>query len=160
MDILELIEDTVEVDAKTFGLAVLEKVAKLDVTQEQMQEFVELVEYWTERMEDDVENLLDMIVCEDGCGCEDEHCHCGCEDDCECDENCECGCQDGEECTCHEEKECHCHDKKEDKKQTCGCKSEHKEKKECKSKNESTCTCGDPNCTCGCNEGKPCTCKK
>ena len=29
MDILELIEDTVEVDAKTFGLAVLEKVAKL-----------------------------------------------------------------------------------------------------------------------------------
>ena len=30
MDILELIEDTVEVDAKTFGLAVLEKVAETE----------------------------------------------------------------------------------------------------------------------------------
>lgn len=118
MDILELIEDTVEVDAKTFGLAVLEKVAKLDVTQEQMQEFVELVEYWTERMEDDVENLLDMIVCEDGCGCgcEDEHCHC----DCECDEDCDCGCQEGGECHCHEEGH------------ECKCGHEHKDKKESK----------------------------
>ena len=122
MDILELIEDTVEVDAKTFGLAVLEKVAKLDVTQEQMQEFVELVEYWTERMEDDVENLLDMIVCEDGCGCgcEDEHCDCGCE----CDEDCDCGCQEGGECHCHEEGH------------ECKCGHEHKDKKECKKENK------------------------
>ncbi len=129
MDILELIEDTVEVDAKTFGLAVLEKVAKLDVTQEQMQEFVELVEYWTERMEDDVENLLDMIVCEDGCGCgcEDEHCHCDC--GCECDEDCDCGCQEGGECHCHEEgHECKCgHEHKESKKE---CKKENKKESE------------------------------
>ncbi len=126
MDILELIEDTVEVDAKTFGLEVLEKVAKLNVTKEQMEEFEELVEYWTERMEDDVENLLDMIACEDGCdcGCEDE-CDCGCEHEhCKCEENnehkhsdckeekvckvcgksdCKCGCLEGKPCTCKKE---------------------------------------------------------
>ena len=118
MDILELIEDTVEVDAKTFGLAVLEKVAKLNVTQEQMDEFVELVEYWTERMEDDVENLLEMIVIDD-CECGDEHCHCGCgcedecdceeecndEKECDCDDDCTCGCKEGKPCTCKTEKE-------------------------------------------------------
>lgn len=118
MDILELIEDTVEVDAKTFGLEVLEKVAKLNVTKEQMEEFEELVEYWTERMEDDVENLLDMIACEDGCdcGCEDEHCeceennehkHCDCKEEKVCKvcgkSDCKCGCLEGKPCTCKKE---------------------------------------------------------
>lgn len=129
IDILDLIEDTVEVNAKTFGLKVLEKVAALGVDDDTMFEFEELVATWAEKMEEDVEYLLELIGKDDcDCCCDDEcHCHdCDCEDEeCCCDETCTCGCQEGEPCTCHNEP-------------TCGC---------------------DETCTCGCQEGKPCTCE-
>ena len=111
IDILELIEDTVEVNAKTFGLKVLEKVAALDVDDETMYEFQELVSFWADKMEEDVEYLLDLI------GGGDCDCDCCCDEDeeCDCDESCTCGCQEGEPCTCEHE---HC---------DCGCEHEHKE---------------------------------
>ncbi|MBO5884673.1 MAG: hypothetical protein J6Q51_02650 [Clostridia bacterium] len=135
IDILELIEDTVEVNAKTFGLKVLEKVAALDVDDKTMAEFQELVSFWADKMEDDVEYLLDLIgyndcdcdCCEDDCDCCEDDCCCDedcCEDDCDCgchyedcccDETCDCGCQEGEPCTCeHEHCDCGCQHKDEE----------------------------------------------
>lgn len=111
IDILDLIEDTVEVNAKTFGLKVLEKVAALDVDDQTMAEFQELVAFWADKMEEDVEYLLDLIGYDD-CDCD---CCCEEEEECCCDETCTCGCQDGEPCTCeHEHCECGCEDKKEE----------------------------------------------
>ena len=107
IDILDLIEDTVEVNAKTFGLKVLEKVAALGVDDDTMCEFEELVSTWAEKMEEDVEYLLELIGGDDEC-----ECCCGCHEEeeehtCNCDETCTCGCQEGKPCTCTDEN-CNC----------------------------------------------------